>query len=141
MAAPKVKGAQEMVRRLRAFAQKYPDRVGAAIYAEAQVEMTEAKKRTPVSPTPAPAGVVPGQLRASGKVGKPERKGRDITVTLSFGEGPSADYVVPQHERLDYIHTTGQAKFLESTLDESAPYMAARLARRLRVDGEGEAGE
>jgi hypothetical protein len=136
----KLTGAEKMAARIRAFAKAYPDRVGAAVYQEAQVEMTEAKQRTPVSPTPAPAGVVPGSLRASGRVSPPEREGNSVKVTLSFG-GPGIDYAVAQHERLDYLHTTGQAKYLESVLDESAPHMAARLAARLKLDGEGEAGE
>lgn len=126
-------GVKEMVSKLKAIAQKYPTQVGNAIYAEAQIEMTEAKRRTPVSPVPAPKGVVPGTLRASGRVSLPDIKGRDISVTLSFG-GAAQDYAVVQHERLDFFHTTGQAKYLESVLNESRSYMAARIGRRVHLD-------
>lgn len=129
----KLLGATEMRAKLRQIAEKFPDRVGAAIYQEAQIEMTEAKRRTPVSPTPAPRGVVPGTLRASGQVSRPERSGRNISVTLSFG-GAAEDYAVIQHERLDYHHTTGQAKYLESVLNESREFMLARIARRVDLN-------
>ena len=126
----KMRGGKEMIDRIKKIARDNPRRVGAALYQEGQIEMTEAKKRTPVSPTPAPKGVVPGTLRASGRVSEPEYKGRDIIVTLSFG-GAAEDYALVQHERLDYHHTTGQAKYLESVLNESRSFMNARLAARL----------
>lgn len=128
-----MQGGREMMMAIRKIADKFPDRVGAAIYAEAQIEMTEAKKRTPVSPTPAPPGVIPGTLRASGRVEEPIREGKNISVTMSFG-GAAQAYAVPQHERLDYIHTTGQAKYLESVLNESRPYMIGRIGARLKLD-------
>jgi hypothetical protein len=53
-----------------------------------------------------------------------------MSVVMSFG-GAAADYVVPQHENPDYFHTTGQYKWLESTLNESRPYMAGRIAKRI----------
>jgi hypothetical protein len=124
-----------MVRKLKEYAKQYPGRVASAVYIEAGIEMIEAKKRTPVSPVPAPKGVVPGTLRASGTVHEPEQNGKKIRVTLSFG-GPGSgaeEYAVIQHENLDYYHTVGQAKFLESTLDESAPYMLERIGRRLKL--------
>jgi hypothetical protein len=135
-------GAKEMVAKLKEIAAKFPDRVAAAIYLEAQIEMTEAKRRTPVSPTAAefkamgrsmPKGLVPGTLRASGSVAEPVRSGRNISVTLSFG-GAAIDYAIVQHERLDFHHTTGQAKFLESVLNESRPHMNARIAARIHLD-------
>lgn len=138
MIGGKVFGVVEMRAKLKLFQQKFPDRVGAAIYQEGQIEMTEAKRRCPVSPTPAPRGVVPGTLRASGTVHKPVREGRTISVTLSFG-GASRDYAIVQHERLDYHHTTGQAKYLESVLQESRTSMAGRIAVRIDLNREKEA--
>lgn len=134
MLTPKatLRGVPEMVNKLKAIAKNYPDQVGGAIYAEAQIEMTESKRRCPVSPVPAPKGVVPGTLRASGRVSLPERNGRDISVVLSYGG--AADYAVVQHERLDFFHTTGQAKYLESVLNESRPFMASRIAKRVHLD-------
>lgn len=121
--------------KLKAIAKKYPDHIAGAIFAEAQIEMTESKRRCPVSPLPAPHNVVPGTLRASGTVHEPEM-GRAIGVELSYG-GPGSgaeDYAVVQHEDLTFFHTTGEAKFLESVLNESHSTMGARIARRAHFD-------
>lgn len=128
-----MKGVNEMISTLRKIADKFPDRVAVAIYQEAQIEMTEAKRRTPVSPVPAPKGVVPGTLRASGRVGEPVREGRRISVTMSFG-GAAIDYAIVQHENPDFHHTTGQWKYLESVLNESRPYMLRRIAKRVDLN-------
>jgi len=126
-----IRGAKEMIATLRKIADKFPDRVGAAIYQEAQIEMTEAKRRTPVDVTEnAPH---PGQLRASGHVAEPVREGRNISVTLSFG-GAAKDYAIYVHEMLENFHKIGQAKYLESVLNESRAYMAARIARRIDLN-------
>lgn len=140
--AARVRGASEMVNTLKKIAARFPDRVAAALYQEGQIEMTESKRRCPVSPTraqlkamgrSAPKDHVPGTLRASGTVHPPVRAGRRISVTLSYG-GAASDYAVPQHERLDFVHTTGQAKYLESVLNESAGHMAARIAARVQLN-------
>lgn len=128
-----MRGHKEVVSMLKKIAGRFPDRVAAAIYQEAQIEMTESKRRCPVSPLPAPRGVVPGTLRDSGQVGRPERQGNNISVTLGYG-GAAEDYAVVQHENLDFHHTTGEAKFLESVLNESRPYMAGRIARRVDLN-------
>ena len=119
-----MRGVAEMRSLLQKIAAKFPDRVAAAIYQEAQIEMTEAKRRTPVDT---------GTLRASGFVAEPERHGRNISVTLSFG-GAAETYAIYVHENLEAFHKVGQAKFLESTLDESRPFMAARIAKRVDLN-------
>ncbi len=119
-----MKGAAAMIATLKQIAAKFPDRVAAAIYQEAQIEMTESKRRCPVDV---------GTLRASGMVAEPIRSGRNISVTLSYG-GAAQDYAIPQHENLEYVHKVGQAKFLESVLNESRSNMAARIAARVHLD-------
>jgi hypothetical protein len=123
-----VKGASEMIANLKKIAQRFPDRVGAAMYQEGQVEMTESKKRCPVET---------GVLRASGRVSEPIHEGKQISVILSYG-GAANDYAIPQHERLDYHHKVGQAKFLESVLNESRSSMSARIAARIDLNKEKE---
>jgi hypothetical protein len=103
------------------IARKAPEQVADALYAEAQIEMTEAKRRTPVDT---------GELRASGYVADPEIRGRRISVEMGFG-GAASEYAVHVHEDLEALHPVGQAKYLESTVLESAPHMPARIARRL----------
>lgn len=119
-----VDGAAEMAKKIREIAAKFPKEVEAALYAEANVEMVESKRRVPVRY---------GPLKASGAVHEPEREGRQISVTLSYGDN-AVDYAVYVHEDLTAFHKNGEAKFLESVLKESAPYMAERLAKRLHFD-------
>lgn len=124
-------GTAQMVARLKQIGDRFPDRVGAAIYQEGQIEMTEAKRRTPVDVTKdAPH---PGQLRASGRVHEPVRNGRNISVTLSFG-GAAVDYAIYVHEILGNIHKVGQAKYLESVLNESRSSMLGRIAARVNLN-------
>lgn len=111
-----------MAARLRALASKFPDDVAKAMYKEAQIEMTESKRRVPVDT---------GVLRASGFVQEPERKGSNISVTLSYG-GAAETYAIIVHEDLEAHHRVGQAKYLESVLKESAPFMKQRIAARIK---------
>ena len=115
---------KEMVRRLAALGRKFPKAVGAAMYQEMEIEAAESTERTPVKL---------GTLQGSHEVSDPEYKGTLISVTISVG-GPAAPYALYVHEDLDAFHSVGQAKFLESTLRESAPHMAARVARRVDLN-------
>ena len=122
-------GASQVIATLKKIAEKFPDYVAAAMYQEAQIMMTEAKRRTPVEY---------GNLRASGRVAPPVREGKRISVTLSFGT-PYAIYV---HENLTANHANppfggGQAKFLESVLDEARPTLAERIAKRVHFNNMG----
>lgn len=121
-ASVKLIGVPNMRNALKSLAKRFPDDVATAMFQEAQVEMTEAKRRTPVEF---------GNLRASGTVLRPERKGRDVVVPMVFG-GVAAPYAIYVHENLDAHHDVGQAKFLESVLRESAPFIAARVAKRVK---------
>jgi hypothetical protein len=125
----KLKGTEAMATKLRAIAATQLDRAAGALFIEASIEMTEAKRRTPVDMTPnAPHR---GQLRATGFVHPVERTGRTLSTTLSFGGGVADDYAVHVHENPDAFHPVGQYKYLESVLDESRPNMLMRLGRRL----------
>ena len=72
-------------------------------------------------------------MRASGYVDDPQQSLSGVSVEMGFG-GAAADYVVVQHEDLELIHPVGQAKFLESTMDESGPHMAGRVGRRIDLE-------
>lgn len=71
-----------------------------------------------------------GSLQASSRVSVDEGQGRAV---ISYDD-PAA---VPQHERLDYHHDDGQAKYLESALaserGEVGRIIAARIRRELRA--------
>lgn len=134
-----LKGLDELEAKLNAMATQIPGEVGNALRAEAEIEMTEAKKRTPLRY---------GALRASGHVTGPVQEGDTQTVTLGFG-GPAGignqgetnqtevGYAIFVHENLSALHPIGQAKFLESTILESIPYLAERIAARIEKTRNG----
>lgn len=128
-------GTKEMKAKLQAVLRNLPKEAERALYQEGEVDMTESKKICPVySPD---EGVTPthvgGTLRASGHVRPPEREGRRISVDLVYG-GAAEAYAIVQHERTDFHHNVGQAKYLESVIMASAPFMNQRLAKRLKLD-------
>ena len=115
-------GEKKVAARLTALAAKIPIQAGVALFAEAQIDATESRRRTPVDT---------GALRASHEVSKPKLIG-DIEVTISVG-GPAAPYALVVHEDLEAFHKVGRAKYLESVVMESAPFMAKRVASRLGI--------
>jgi hypothetical protein len=113
-----VAGMEQAERAIARLIRRLPEVAQRAMREEAEIEMTEAKKRTPVDT---------GVLRDSGKV---EQYG-EFGVRWSFG-GAAMAYAVYVHENLDVYHPVGQAKFLESVLMESTPYLPARIGRRMQ---------
>lgn len=116
-----IKGLDDVKANIGRLADAITTEVGAAMRTEYEIEMTEAKRRTPVDT---------GALRGSGHVTGPKRSGNTLKVMLGFG-GPAAPYALRVHEDMEVWHRVGQAKFLESTILESVPYMAGRIARRI----------
>jgi hypothetical protein len=114
-----------------------------AVTAEYQTELEEAQARCPVDMTPAPKHPRggkpkhPGALRDSAKL-QVTQEGSQIVAILSFG-GSTPDYdifvgyAVFVHENLEAHHEVGQAKFLESVLDESASSMMGRIGARVKL--------
>jgi hypothetical protein len=109
-----------MSAKLRALAANFPRAVAKAMYQEMQVELTEMKRRTPVDT---------GMLKSSGIVLPPE-EGKKIRVQVVFG-GMAAPYAIYVHEDLEAFHKIGQAKFVESVINESVPYMTQRIFARV----------
>lgn len=118
-------GAAKMILNLKKLQEQVPDRFGAALRVEAELEATESKKRCPVDT---------GALRASIHAEGPVREGRKMSAAIVAG-GPTAPYALRVHEDLDVSHRNGDSKFIESTLKESAPHMGDRIAKRLREEG------
>lgn len=114
-------GTFDLQAALDATERDFAREAGAALREEAEIEMTEAKRRTPV---------LTGALRASGHVTGPTAAADGVEVKLAFG-GPAAPYALAVHENMEAFHANGEAKFLERTLNESVPHMAGRLARRI----------
>lgn len=128
----KVTGAAEMIAKFRRLKQGLPREIGAALYQETQVETTEVKKRTPVwnPERRLPRGMVPGALRATVRNTEPGLDGTTLFCLIVAG-GPEAPYAPYVHENLDDFHVTGEAKFIESVIGESRPFMLKRVAARI----------
>lgn len=115
-----IKGLDALGARLKSLGVTIGPAAGNALRAEAELIMTEAKRRTPV---------LTGALRASGHVTGPDVEAQ--AVTLAF-DGPAAPYAVVVHENIAARHVTGEAKFLERPLLEALPGLADRIAARIR---------
>lgn len=128
-------GQAQLIAKLSQLAKAMPDQAAAALYQEAELIMAEAKRRTPVDT---------GALRGSGHVVPPAREGLSTVVHLAYGGAgainrhgvPVDAYAVHVHEDLEAHHPVGEAKFLERPLTEAAPYLAERVAMRMRRQGE-----
>lgn len=92
--------------------------VEAALMEEGENVMGVSVRRTPVDQ---------GPLRASAHVKTPVTKGGKTTVTLAYG----TDYAVYVHEITTSHHPSGQAKFLQSAVEENAKGMSDRMRRRV----------
>lgn len=69
-------------------------------------------------------GGVPGELRDSGKV----EMVADDTAAISF----NTIYASLQHERMDWHHTHGNAKYLERAMVETRPEQVEAIAKAIR---------
>ena len=118
-----IKGQVELSNRLRRIATEYPKDCGRALYQEALIEQAESMARTPV---------LTGNLRSTHRTEQPDYSMGSISVQITVGDS-ATPYAVRIHEDLEMYHPHGQAKFLESTLMESAPYWTQRVAARLDI--------
>ena len=131
-----LKGTEEVLAKIHAAMAQMGVKAEAALYQVAEQEMTESKKRVPVDL---------GNLKNSGHVQHPVRDAEGISVQMGFG-GPAGSgnvggqtnkddvgYAIVVHEDLEALHPSGQAKYLESVLRESAPYLLERIAKRIHL--------
>ena len=97
------------------------DAAADALVVEGNEAMVDAKQQTPVDL---------GVLRASGTVFPVERSRTGASIELGFG-GAASGYAVVQHERLDYHHPTGKAKFLEDPVLKHATTLGRTIANEV----------
>ena len=119
MMAFRLDGVEELKATLGKLADAAGPQSAKAITEVAELIMAKAKDITPVYVGKPRKGVVPGALRASGHVEQAVITQDEASVQLGFG-GPSAPYALIQHERTDFHHAVGQAKYLETPLKELA---------------------
>jgi rRNA processing protein Gar1 len=87
-----------------------------------ETKRTECVKRTPKDI---------GTLRNSVLLKGPEQIGKKTTCSIVAG-GAAAPYAVVQHENLQYHHTEGQAKYIESVILESRSSIGDEIAALVR---------
>ncbi len=129
----KVKGLVEMQRKIGSYAKKYATAFAEAQFEETVIEAEECAKITPFDHREnAPH---PGQLRESVHATRPFIAKTITTKVVAGGTDGGADihYAILQHETEWFAHQEPeQWKYIESVLFASAPYMLARINKRLK---------
>ena len=118
--AVEIRGLPKLARKMRDLGMNINFELGKALYVEGEQIMGDAKQNY----VPVDKGI----LRASGHVLLPQK---GPVVVMGFG-GPAVPYAIVQHEALEYKHTVGQAKYLETPALRAAPSMGRRVGARLR---------
>lgn len=97
--------------KIELYKQLYPKALKGALFEMGLKILNDAKARAPFDT---------GELRRSGQVEPPKDTYRGPEVLLAF----LAKHALPQHERTDWRHEKGEAKYLENTLkDYSGKYI------------------
>lgn len=136
-----IRGGAALNRKLERIARRAPDLVAKALYAEAEIIMADSKENyVPVAPDGG------GTLRASGKVGLPEFRGANISVSMGYG-GSAAPYAEAIHEHpsgasppswqgksLNFHLGGDRRKYLEKPLLKAKSGLGRRLARRIDLE-------
>jgi hypothetical protein len=115
------RGHKDMRARLIDEASAFPGKVMKAMTKETEIELKEVNRRTPVEE---------GDLVESNRIDGPHQERNTIRIFIRSGD-EKAFYALYVHEDLEAFHRVGQAKYLESVLFESAPYILGRIAARL----------
>jgi len=84
-------------------------------------EGVESDKRVPV---------LTGELKESKFEVEPYFQGNQVVGGLGYG----ADHALVVHEDLEAFHPHGQAKYLESVINESAPHFPDRVAEEMKKE-------
>ena len=131
----KLVGLREMKGKIVKFARQYPYLVAEALYDELnEVELPESNRKIPKDTHAA---------EESGTVLGPEVRPGSIRATIAYATAGEtnpksgqlvAEYIIPLHEDLDAFHPNGEAKFLETTMNESERFLGSRIARRAGVE-------
>lgn len=113
--------SSEFIKNLKFWRSTFVRDVANAQYVETELLSTQVKYRTPVDT---------GTLRSTVHAEGPFFRGNSIETRIVAG-GPSAAYALFVHEMVWLHHKVGQAKFIESVLDENAFTMLGRIAIRV----------
>lgn len=117
-------GKGDIRKNLPKLMKQMPREVARATAAEWQIEKRESMKKTPWDTK---------RLMRTHRVLTPEITQGKIYSGLTVGDETTESYAIPVHEDLEMNHPHGEAKFLESTVREAAPFMIDRIARRVNL--------
>lgn len=117
-------GTKALMAAMQALASRTPTIAAEALEVEADIELAASEPLVPE---------LSGDLKDSGKRHPAVIADGDISVRITYG-GPTVPYAVIQHEKLQYEHDDGEAKWLENTLRASRVFLLPRLGRRIGVD-------
>ena len=117
-----LKGMAEVRATLKKIAEEAPEKCRKALRRRGELIMSDSKKNyVPVDT---------GALKNTGHViTSPAPK---IQVILSYG-GPATPYAIVQHERTNYHHKVGQAKYLERPVMAAVATLAQDLAKDIKL--------
>ncbi len=101
---------------------EFPREAARSLFLEARKIQKVSMKRTPVET---------GVLRASHDTEKPTQRAGLIETKITVGGAASA-YAVPVHFRDELKHRVGQARFLESALNDARSQLALNIAASIK---------
>jgi hypothetical protein len=116
-----VSGIEEMQRKADATRRQFIRSAINGVKKFERIEMREMKKRTPVET---------GELKDSGFEGEPVVHGDIIEAVMGF----TAPHAFVVHEDLEAFHAIGEAKYMESVLNESGPHFLNRVVEDIKKD-------
>lgn len=116
-----LKGTKEMQARAKTLSTAGKRSMVRAVNEFDRQELAESQKRVPVDT---------GELKESGFYIPAYFEGD----TVRGGVGYGADHALVVHEDLEAHHRIGQAKYLESVINESRPYFQERVAAVMQED-------
>jgi hypothetical protein len=119
----KLEGQEQVLSELRRLAAQFPDAAGAALYQEGFAIQARAQDLCPVDE---------GRLEKTAYTSPPQMLDGQAAVEVGFGTA----YAVIQHERTEFRHRVGEAKFLEKAVNAARAGMLGRLAARIRQNVE-----
>lgn len=117
-----ITGSDELVAKLSELGDRGRAAGGRALFEAGNEIMNMSLEEVPVDK---------GILRSSGFVDRPETTASGVEVQLGYG-GAANDYALVQHERLDFRHRVGKAKYLEDPANAWASKAEQSLGDALR---------
>lgn len=114
-------GIEEMRKKADVAKREFRNAVVRAVKKFERIEGKEMDKRTPVDT---------GELIESRFEGEPVVNGDTIEAVMGY----TAEHAEIVHEDLEAHHSVGQAKYMESVLNESGPHFLERVAEDVKKD-------